>query len=69
MLVYNFSNTELDKYARETVQTAIPSIRKFLEENGYHVYDEYKDGTILEGRNQVLACFSACALLRVYGVF
>ena len=65
MLVYDFSNTELDKYARETVQTAIPSIRKFLEENGYHVYDQWhKDGTILEGRNEMLACFSAFALLR-----
>ena len=49
MLVYNFSSTNLDKFAREKLQSTIPEIRNLLESLGYRVYDENRDGAFFQG--------------------
>ena len=57
LLTYNFSNIELDKFAREQVQSSIPKIRKFLESLGYRVYDDHQDHYLTQGNQTVVKYF------------
>ena len=53
MLAYNFSSTDMDKFAGEQIQTSVPKIRKLLESMGYKVLDERKDGFLAGGEQGI----------------
>ena len=50
MLAYNFSSIEMDKFAGEQIQAAVPKIRKVLESMEYKVFDERKDKIFSESK-------------------